>query len=361
MVKPILRKFTQSEKNSIDLDRPYTEQEGLGIYDFGRTINDVSFVHTNRRGYHARSTSGTSQFSTATSGSGHRTGSFVHPFQQTPRPYTPPASKSYQGSLREDENFTVNNYDSPALTEDEELNHKIHHHNNSTTSTSNGTFRPEAPLGRVSTSSSNQKPLRVQTKQYPSSSSRLARESHTSLSSTLMLAPEYASPTETMSPTSAIRSSIDDLGMRLRSRSDANYRNAETIEEARRKWDMEQKAKDEKWARKEIKQREKENKADAKERVGGGHRRSSASEATRSKRSKSDLTIHQEKDGVFAHDYDTAQTSEPPVIGGVVEGPKRAQTTTSAHHAKKKANSTFQVVLMWFRTRILKMKKKTSS
>jgi len=360
-VKPLLRKFTQSEKNSIDLDRPYTEQDGLGIYDFGRgAVHDVAFTHTNRRGYHHRSTSGTSQFSTATSGSGPRTGSFVHPFQQTPRPYTPPSSKSYQGSYiaREDSDqftTTINNNYSPALTEDEEI-----HHRDSSTTTTNGAFRPAEPLARVSTSSSNTKPLRVQTKQYSSSSSRLARESHTSLSSTLMLAPDYASPTDTISPTSAIRSSIDDLGMRLRSRSDSNYRNADTIEEARRKWDLEQKQKEERYARKEIKKLEKVNKADAKERVGGGHhRRSSASEATRSKRSRSDLTIQQEKQGMFeAYDYDTVQTLEPPVIGREAEGPERLQKDNSA---KKKANSTFQVVLMWFRTRILRMKKKSSS
>jgi hypothetical protein len=96
--KPILRKFTQSEKNSLDLDRPATEQ-GLGIYssDYvnpSRSVHDVSFNHA-RRG-HGRSMSGASQFSTATNGSGARTGSFVHPFQQTPRPYTPPLAQSYQ-------------------------------------------------------------------------------------------------------------------------------------------------------------------------------------------------------------------------------------------------------------------------
>src|SRR5438045_8650070 len=60
---------------------------------------DVPFQST-RRGYHNRSTSGTSQFSTNTAGSGHRNGSFVHPFQQTPRPYTPPLAASYAGSFR---------------------------------------------------------------------------------------------------------------------------------------------------------------------------------------------------------------------------------------------------------------------
>lgn len=358
VVKPILRKFTQSETNSLDLDRSAADQEGLGIYDFGaRSAHDVSFNHANRRGYHHRSTSGTSQFSTATSGSGQRTGSFVHPFQQTPRPYTPPlgASHSYQGSLREDEQT---NY-SPALTEEEGDSHRLHHRKTSGHPSVNGNNRIE-PLARVSTSNSslNTNPLRIQTKQYPSSASRLARESHTSLSSTLMLSPEFASPTETMSPVSGIRGSID-LGFRLRSRSDVHYNNVETIEEARRRWDLEQKQKEEKYAKEEIRKLEKQNKAQARDRI-GGHRRSSASEGTRSKRSKSDLTIHQEKTGVFALDYTSAQTDLPPVIGAGLEEPKPSRTVSSSQDAKKKANSTFHAFLMWLRTRILRMKKKTS-
>src|SRR5436190_19053340 len=98
-IKPVLRKLTQSEKNSLDLNRPAIEQ-GFGISsDYGTpsySALDVSFQST-RRGYHNRSASGTSQFSTNTAGSGHRNGSFVHPFQQTPRPYTPPLAASYAG------------------------------------------------------------------------------------------------------------------------------------------------------------------------------------------------------------------------------------------------------------------------
>lgn len=135
------------------------------------------------------------------------------------------------------------------------------------------------------------------------------------------------------------------------------------MEAARRQFLERQEAKDEKAARDDIKKMEKEAKKEAKQHivVGGGHRRSSASEATRSKRSKSDLTVHHEK-GIFGHDYDTAATNEPPQMGDDnLEEPKRSRTSSSAHNLKKKSNSGFHTILMWIRTRILRMKKKTSS
>lgn len=89
-IKPLLRKLTPQEQTSIDLSRSAAENEGLGIY------NSSEF----RRGYHHRTTSGTSQMSTNTSSSNHRYGThYVHPMRQTPRPYTPPIAASYQNSV----------------------------------------------------------------------------------------------------------------------------------------------------------------------------------------------------------------------------------------------------------------------
>ncbi len=50
-VKPILRKLTQSEKNSLDLDRPAAEQDGLGIYDYGIGSRSSHDVVIGRRAY----------------------------------------------------------------------------------------------------------------------------------------------------------------------------------------------------------------------------------------------------------------------------------------------------------------------
>ena len=354
-VKPILRKLTQSEKNSLDLDRPAAEQDGLGIYDYGtgsRSSHDVAFNQSSgRRGYHHRSTSATSQFSTGTTGSGHRTGSFIHPFQQTPRPYTPPLAASYQNSLRESEHSHSN---SPALTEDEDqLRHTFH---------SNSNLSNRNPSVTGTTSPIIAQSLRIQTKQL--SASRLAlATSHTSLHNGSTFSPDIASPADTMSPISLsnVRSSMDK-GFRIRSRSEVDTRERSlTIQEARRKFQEKEQAKEEKAAREEIRQLEKRNQKEARQ-IERGHRRSSASEGTRSKRgrSKSDLTMKNdektEPNGFLGRDYNSVPEQTPPYAAGAgFEPPRRSHTGMSA---KKKTHSAWTKLVMWLRTRFIRMGKK---
>ncbi|KAH0542648.1 hypothetical protein FGG08_002971 [Glutinoglossum americanum] len=109
-MKPLLRRLSPRENNSLDLSRSAAEHEGLGIYASdgagSRSAADVTFSPTGKRGaaYHARSTSGASQYSTATTGSNPRPGAqYVHPKRQTPRPYTPPITQSYTNSLLDSE------------------------------------------------------------------------------------------------------------------------------------------------------------------------------------------------------------------------------------------------------------------
>jgi hypothetical protein len=351
-VKPILKKLTQSESNSLDLDRPAAEQNtgGIEIYNYGnRSSHDVA---TSRRGYHHRSTSSASQFSTTTTGSGHRTfpgtssGSFIHPFQQTQtRPFTPPPGlgASYQNSLREDEHDGESAHNrSPVLTEDEE---QFRHHNiRSASNISNRTPSITGP----STSPVISNPLRLQTKN--NSASRLAlATSHTSLHNFS----ELGSPTETMSPASAIRTSMDK-GFRIRSRSEVDSRpRAETIQEARRKFQEKEQLKEEKAARQEIKALEKKQHKEAKE-IDRQHRRSSASEATRSKRSRSDLTSYEKGDGLVARDYNSASYQEPPLPADEAFQSPRPRS----HTTKQKTHSAWTKFVMWLRTRILRMNKK---
>jgi hypothetical protein len=352
-VKPILRKLTQSEKNSLDLDRPAAEQDGLGIYDYGtgsRSSHDINFntgIGAGRRGYHNRSTSGTSQFSTATTGSGHRTGSFVHPFQQTPRPYTPPlAASPYQNSLRESDQSNSN---SPA--EDDDPTNALQNFR-STSNLSN--HRNPSLTGGISSPIIAQ-PLRIQTKQ-PSSSRLALATSHTSLHTQ-----DLASPTDTptMSPASAIRTSMDK-GFRIRSRSEVDPRSrSETIQEARRKFQEKELAKEEKAAREEIRALEKRNQKEARQ-IERGHRRSSASDATRSKRSKSDLTMTEKGDNILVgREYDTAMVQTPPVFTdgfAAAEGVQRREGALK--ETKKKTHSAWTKLMMWLRTRFIRMGRK---
>ncbi|KAH8597592.1 hypothetical protein B0O99DRAFT_684903 [Bisporella sp. PMI_857] len=351
-VKPIVRKLTRSEKNSIDLDRSALDMDSMVVQDFGfgprSSSHDVQST-AGRRGYHARSTSGTSQFSTATNGS-HRTGSFVHPFAQTPRPYTPPLAASYTNSLRESEHSN-----SAAQTEDED---QIRH---TFRSASNLSTRTPSLTSAVSPTTTVQPSLRIQTKQQPGSRLALG-PSNNSLSTLSYLSPrspDIPSATDTMTPISAVRTSIDK-GFRIRSHSSHAHQTSgtETIEEARRKFREREEAKDEKAAQEEIRQREKQEQKLARK-IERGHRRSSASEGTRNHRSKSDLTMHshnEKGDSFVSRDYRSASVQDPPLREDEI--PQRSRSHTATSSAKKKTHSAWTKFMMWLRTRFIRMGKK---
>ncbi|MCJ1483843.1 hypothetical protein MMC06_004011 [Schaereria dolodes] len=107
-IKPLLRRLASHESTTIDLNRSAEENEGLGIYSSStlgakRGGADVTY-NSGKKGYHARTTSATSQISATTTSSNHRPGAqYVHPMRQTPRPYTPPLAHSYQNSLASSE------------------------------------------------------------------------------------------------------------------------------------------------------------------------------------------------------------------------------------------------------------------
>jgi hypothetical protein len=144
-----------------------------------------------------------------------------------------------------------------------------------------------------------------------------------------------------------------DKGFRIRSRSEVDTRpRAETIQEARRKFQEKEQAKEEKAAREEIKALEKKQHKEAKE-IERQHRRSSASEATRNKRSRSDLTSYEKADGLIGRDYNSAPYNDPPIPAeDIFVPPPRGNT------AKRKTHSAWTKFVMWLRTRILRMSKK---
>ncbi|RDW61279.1 uncharacterized protein DSM5745_10777 [Aspergillus mulundensis] len=94
-IKPLLKRVSQdgSLSTSIDLSRSSFEQEGLGIYTNYERDSVQSDLYTNfptRRklsDLNRRSTSGTSQLSTASSSSMGRP---AYTYRRTPRAYTPP-------------------------------------------------------------------------------------------------------------------------------------------------------------------------------------------------------------------------------------------------------------------------------
>jgi len=194
-----------------------------------------------------------------------------------------------------------------------------------------------------------QLPLRIQTKSL-SSSRVIQGSSQTNLHSSM------TSPTDTISPNSAVRSSMD-MGFRIRSRSETDHRpREESVREARRKFEEREQIKDERAAREAVKAIEKQNLKDARQMEKG--RRSTASEGSRSKRSKSDLLAHEKGDKFVGRDYNSVPLQTPPHTADTVDPPRGSRTTTST--TKKKTHSAWTTFMMWLRTRFLRMARTSS-
>ncbi|KAI8628883.1 hypothetical protein F5Y19DRAFT_475972 [Xylariaceae sp. FL1651] len=489
-VRPILKKWSQSEKEkkSLDLDRGWDEQDdqfrsvrgwdggsSLAFYDEAAAGPDVGGgggiqgavggvgalggATSARRFNHSRSISGTSHVSVATSNSSNgaattrQTGApFVHPFQQMPRTSTPPLL-SYANSLAsiadardyspttitEDEIDLVDNVDPPP----------IHHYHNSHSNNTNTLYihhapRPSHPINSNShsqptlnlqrpslasqrtssfTDVSNahspkpqlQPPLRVNTSRtsssVPAQSSRLANvssrsdlyldrtlESPTSLN---IMSTSIASPSSSVAPMSPLRTSLDGGFPRLRAKSDLDTATrAEHLRAARRKFELKERAKDEKYAREEIKRRERaDNKrayelerqaaalhkeqlaAKAREEAaeleealqrGKHHRKVSVASSGRPSLSlpRPSLSLGRpstsrkntssqlgENEKFLSSSYDSTDPRSPPAYGRAAGSahsvqfspPKRKNT------AKKKTHGAWTAFILWLRTKLLRM------
>jgi hypothetical protein len=101
--KPYLRKLSFRDQNLIDLSRPSAENHsltGIGFYDEPRSPTDVVFSQAASKTRHQRTTSNNSNFSIGSTLPPHQRprAPYTIPFQHTPRPYTPPISRSYTAS-----------------------------------------------------------------------------------------------------------------------------------------------------------------------------------------------------------------------------------------------------------------------
>jgi len=141
----------------------------------------------------------------------------------------------------------------------------------------------------------------------------------------------------------------------MRSRSDTPKVHVETVQEARRKFQERELAKEEKAAREEVRALERRQQKEAM-RIERGHRRSSASDRTRTKRSRSDLTSLGEKGEPFvAREYSSTGQAQAPAGEDASNQPRRSGT------AKRKTHGAWTKFMMWLRTRILRMSKKEES
>lgn len=339
-VTPILKKWTQNEDTTFDLDHPADIRDTFYSYDFGmacRNPKDIDCSQKNRQGYHQRSASVTSQFSSGTTGSSQRTGTFVHPFQQTPRPFTPPFSTTLQ-------DCRANEINGVAEDGSETQAHNYYSTSNSSSYRSYSLVLPTtSPHIPQSLSQS-----KISASSLAAVSSYSNHQNQTSFNDIL------SSSTSSLSKPCVCP--LTERGFRLRSRSEVIYRGrAQGIQEARRKFLEKEMVQEEKAAREEVKQIEKRQQKEA-IKISRSNRQSSVSDGTRSKRSKSDLTIHDTTEGFLAKSHEiSSQLSDSSFAE---EGSDRRR---NGSQAKLKTQSAWVFFVVWFRIRLLRIGGKISS
>ncbi|KAI0996268.1 hypothetical protein K3495_g11912 [Podosphaera aphanis] len=302
------------------------------MYDFGTACrpHDAGISPTERQtGYHNRSTSGTSQFSIATAGSGQRTGSFVHPFQQMPRPHTPPITVVYQDPARSTE--------SPINVSDDESEIRTHHYYHSSIPKSHRSHSLAAASPSIIP------PPLIHTKH--SLSHIAVAGSYSSLQNQIKCN-EISSISDSISQ-SSVGTSMEK-GFRLRSRSEVITRSrAQSIQEARRKFLEKEIAEDEKAAREEIKRLQKRQQKEA-IKIDRFQRQSSVSDPSRSRRSISDLKHHVEDDDSTIQADDAGQLQQPFIPEHIPE------SRNNVSNAKQRTYSAWTKFVIWLRIRLMR-------
>ncbi|KAL1612791.1 hypothetical protein SLS60_001020 [Paraconiothyrium brasiliense] len=347
-IKPYLRKLSSKDNNDLDLSRPAAENErlaGLGILEYGgyaRTVGDVNFAPVKSRN-HARSTSNTSQFSTSSS--------LQRPMpsiRQSPRPYTPPISKSTPAStLLNGDNEPEDN-----IMSDEEFRVR------------QAAYDPARKSGSLSSSTPGQAApgLRIHT---TGSSSFLAgsySQSTVSLTSPVAQSRSRGDTVKSMDTTSpSSRTSFDKAFGFIRpgrdSPVDAQSR-AASIRAARQAFEEKEAAKERKYDREVHKQAERDTKKQYKK--DERERRKSESNEKKRSRSISDATSHERtsRPSVGARQYSDhreAHTSTLPNIVATVDAEKSGYAPTPKVTKSRQAKGRWLRFLIWFKTRFLRM------
>lgn len=319
-IKPMLRKMSRDDapSTSIDLSRSSTEQEGLGIYmslerdrRHSESLTSMTYRRTSS-GIHHRSTSGTSQFSTATGSSGSKRGSqYVCPMRPTPRAYTPSLSPSYQTSTHDsdDQEGGSPEVDSRILTDSE---------------AQRPTRAASGPGPRLS--------LQIGDEPFPHRPD-LPQPNIVSRSS-FGYSRDNGSTLDTASPNS--RSSFDFV-FRARTRTSADpISRAATIQAARQAFEEKEAAKNRRLEKQQIKAEEKQTRH-------------------RSKRNQTEGQQSPAQQSPAAHS--SAELSEKPGISHHSKQPEGQNRQPSASW-KSQSKSTWVLFMTWLRTRVFKIRRK---
>ncbi|KAL9100197.1 MAG: hypothetical protein Q9163_004403 [Psora crenata] len=338
-IRPLLRKFSSQEQVTIDLSRSASENEGLGVYANSESAAPIrASSGSTRAGYHHRTTSGTSQISTATTSSNRYGTQYVHPMRQTPRPYTPPLASSYEASLGNGTS-TTSLRDDPAPT----------------------SYAPlPAPRRNIAS------PIHIRT------GSGFTNASQTNLPGTpssLRFPTGIATPDMMVSPTTA-RSSLESA-FRKRSRSNTAQtdpaQQAATVQHLRRQFQEKEAAKDRKYQEVEMKAAEKEQRR--REKKEEDQRRLSERKERRRARSnaaseKSSLGLGREEQPWETREgfpsLETFPNPSHPVRLGPPPGPqsKERSRAGTAGSTGKAVHSQWTLFWVWVRTVWLKLRRR---
>ncbi|KAG9255923.1 uncharacterized protein F5Z01DRAFT_525010 [Emericellopsis atlantica] len=336
---------------------------------------------------HVRSTSGTSQFSIATStgsaGTPRNTngGSFVHPFQQTPRTSTPPLLSYANGRASLD---TLNNItttttrDSPTTIDENDgelepfplpapgsrpLQNSIHTSSHRRPSlVARGSSSPQQPSESLPRLSTSRRPTRSSDVQ------QLSATPSVTVVDDSPVAQLPASATATNSPLSPLRSSLDMNNFRIRSRSDVDTSTRqEQVRAARRKFEEKERAKQEKYTREQTRKQHhhhhhhKARKSSLGTRSSTSEQRPPAMPRRSTAHEKSELEA---SNGLFSHEPEeeeeeeqrqsTATTTTTPV-GPTDMNDVRFGPNNRRRDAKRKTTGAWTAFVLWFRTRLLKL------
>ncbi|KAM0667973.1 hypothetical protein ACQRIT_002741 [Beauveria bassiana] len=427
IVKPILKKLNShsaSDRGSLDLDpawddlpspliRPsaeydcsYADATGTlpyhhsGAYDVPAAATtaadafrsrDVSFSTSASLEYptwrsknkysHMRSASGTSHTSSIATNVSARNGTFVHPFQQTPRTATP--SLSYANSIASiDASAPVSREYASTITEYDDListatSSSANLPPRTTSLTRSATFSPPSRFRgpsldeshpSLTLSDGSHTPRQIPTSRsnsvatavyMPESTTHDSGLSPTSCQMPPMSTSISSSGTPTSSsPLSPLRSSLDISGFRLRSRSEVDTRtHQEQVREARRKFQEKEKAKDEKLAQKQLRRRERADQTRDRAKIRKsttGSTCTAKSSATTGRYAASHVTneySHEKSDFANTGAYDDVAAGQTPARADEVQF-QRPQRRKGAKH---KTNGAWTAFMLWLRTRLLRL------
>jgi hypothetical protein len=363
-IKPYLRKLSLKDSangnNAIDLSRPTAENEkiaSLGMHDYdyaapSKSAADVSFnpIAASGRSRHTRTTSNNSQFSTA---SGHQrpTAPYAHPMRQTPRPYTPPITRSYTASSLLGSDISD---EAMGILPDDDLHRGQH------------SFDPTRRSGSIGSL-----PTRPQAPYLPSSSSLTRLNASNPSQSSLPPAPTTRPRGDTLhsidTATPSSRTSTDKAISFIRSGRDEPVdaaSRAATIMAARIAYQEREVAKSRKVEKEVLKQQEKENrKRQQKEdrqrqKSEDKQRRLSEGDDRRSRTRTNSSNEKMEFVGKPYNDYTPANIRSLPAHVPTAKPNGYAKADKSRPSLGKSVKSTWLGFLAWFRTRLLRLQKK---